>query len=60
MNQTPEAFQTIRELASLCATPGISQVITEIANEQITSLLNSIIKPAVQKMTATSAGLIIR
>ena len=62
MNQyetTQNAFMVIERLAALCATPGIDEATQKIANEQIQSVLNSVIKDAVTKMNAKGAGILL-
>lgn len=62
MNQyetTQNAFMVIERLAALCATPGIDETTQKIANEQIQSVLNSVIKDAVTKMNAKGAGILL-
>lgn len=57
---TQMAFQVIGQLASLAATPNISQANIYTVNEEIEKLLEKIIKPAIAEVTATAAGIIIK
>ena len=57
---TQAAFQVIQQLAALCATPGISEDNTKLANEEIRTLLTKMVKPAIGELTATAAGLIVK
>jgi len=54
---TQDAFAVIRELAALATTASISQENVTEANNIINDLLTKVIKPSVQKLTATSIGL---
>jgi hypothetical protein len=54
-----EAFSMIRELAALCATPGIQEATQNIANESIKKLLNGQIANSVTKLNAKASGLVI-
>ena len=54
---TQDAFAIIREMAALSATNGVSEENVAKANEVIKNLITKVIEPAVQKLTATSAGL---
>jgi len=56
---TQDAFMMIERLAALCATPGITPNTQELANEQIQAILNSVVKPAVTKLTAQGAGILV-
>lgn len=60
MNPSVEAFIVIEKLATLCATPGISEDVQSAANEQIQLLLKNIISPGLVKLTTSSSGIIIK
>lgn len=55
---TQAVFPAIERLAALCATPGINEDVKTKANEQILILL-TVLKPELQKISATSNGLIV-
>lgn len=54
---TQEAFAVMRELGALAATTGVDEHTKQKANKMIASIMDKIIEPAVQKLTATSVGL---
>ncbi len=54
-----EAFSIIRELAAVCATPGIQQDTQTLANEGIKKLLNGQIASSITKINAKASGLVI-
>jgi|TARA_R110000868_G_scaffold14285_8_gene66384 hypothetical protein len=56
---TQDSFMMIERLAALCATPGVDANTQEIANSQIQAILNSVIKPAVTKLSAQGAGILV-
>ena len=56
---TQDAFSVIEKLAAICATPGITEETQKVANGQIQSILNSVISPAVVKLKAKGAGLLV-
>ena len=58
-HKTQDAFMMIERLAALCATPGVTAETQEIANSQIQAILNSVVKPAVTKLTAQGAGILV-
>ncbi len=58
--QTQEAFQLLQHLAALAATPRISPGNREIANTSIQNILTKIIVPAVNELTATTSGVLIK
>ena len=60
MNPIHEAWIVIEKLGALCATPGISQETQKLANEEIQKLLTDVVKPSLNKLTATSSGLIVK
>ena len=60
MNPAVEAWIVIEKLGALCATPGIEEGTQKIANEQIQRLLKDVIEPGLSKLTASSAGLLIK
>ena len=55
---TQEAFSVMREMAALSATPGISEENIKLANQHITTLLNKIVKPAIDELSLSNSGLI--
>ena len=55
---TQAAFQSITQLAALCATQGVDETTNKKANENIQMLLD-ILKPEFQKLSATSNGIIV-
>jgi hypothetical protein len=59
MNPIHEAWIVIEKLGQLCATPGISEETQKIANEEIQKLLTSVIKPSLNKLTASGAGILL-
>lgn len=60
MNPAVEAWIVIEKLGALCATPGIAVETQKLANDQIQFLLKEIIKPGLDKLSATSAGIILK
>lgn len=60
MNPTVEAWIVIEKLGALCATPGISEETQKLANEEIQRLLKDVVKPGLDKLSATSSGLIVK
>lgn len=58
MNPVVEAWIVIEKLGALVATPGISEDVKTIANEQIAKLLKDVITPGLSKLSASSAGII--
>lgn len=56
---TQVALMLIERLAGLCATAGISEDTQKLANEQIQTLLNSIVKDSITKLSATQAGIVV-
>jgi hypothetical protein len=59
MNPAVEAWIVIEKLGALCATPGISEETQKLANENIQKLLKEVVEPALSKLTATSAGILL-
>lgn len=59
MNPVVEAWLVIEKLAALIATPGVSEEVKKLANEEIEKLLTSIVKPSLTKFTAASSGLVL-
>ncbi len=55
--QVQEAFQLIERLAGLCATEGVSDSTKTSANTMISSLLDRIVKPAVDKLKTEALGI---
>jgi hypothetical protein len=60
MNPTVEAWIVIEKLGALCATPGISEETQKLANDEIQRLLKDVVKPGLDKLAATSSGLIVK
>lgn len=60
MNPVIEAWIVIEKLGALVATPGISEAVKESANEQIKKLLDDVVSPSLSKLSATSAGIVIK
>lgn len=60
MNPTVEAWIVIEKLGQLCATPGINEDVQKEANEQIKRLLVDVVTPGLNKLTASSSGLIVK
>lgn len=60
MNPTIEAWVVIEKLGALCATPGIEAETQKLANEQIQRLLKDVVKPGLDKLAASSSGLLIK
>jgi hypothetical protein len=58
MNPVVEAWIVIEKLGALVATPGISEDVKTLANEQITKLIKDVITPGLSKLSASSAGII--
>jgi hypothetical protein len=56
---TQDAFMAMERLAALCATPGINEDTQKIANEHIQTILNSVVKDSITKLTAKGAGLVV-
>ncbi len=55
-----EAWIVIEKLGALCATPGITEETQKLANEEIQKLLKDVVKPGLDKLSAVSAGLILK
>jgi hypothetical protein len=60
MNPVVEAWIVIEKLGALCATPGVDATVQEEANTIIFNLLRDVVKPGLSKLTATSAGIIVK
>jgi len=60
MNPTVEAWIVIEKLGALCATPGISEDVQKVANEQIEKLLKDVVSPGLTKLTASASGIITK
>jgi hypothetical protein len=58
MNPVVEAWIVIEKLGALVATPGISEDVKTLANEQIARLIKDVITPGLGKLSASSAGII--
>ena len=60
MNPTIEAWVVIEKLGALCATPGIEEETQKVANEEIRRLLKDVVKPGLDKLAASSAGILLK
>ena len=60
MNPVVEAWVVIEKLGALVATPGISDDVKTLANEEIAKLIKSVVSPGLEKLSATSVGLIVK
>jgi len=60
MNPVVEAWIVIEKLGALVATPGISEDVKNLANDEIAKLIKDVISPGLNKLTAASAGLIVK
>ena len=60
MNPVVEAWIVIEKLGALVATPGISEDVKTLANAEIAKLIKDVITPGLEKLSATSAGLIVK
>jgi hypothetical protein len=58
MNPVVEAWIVIEKLGALVATPGVSEDVKTLANEQIAKLLKDVITPGLSKLSASTAGII--
>lgn len=58
MNPVVEAWIVIEKLGALVATPGISEDVKTLANEQIAKLIKDVITPGLSKLSASTAGII--
>jgi hypothetical protein len=58
MNPVVEAWIVIEKLGALVATPGISEDVKTLANDQIAKLIKDVITPGLNKLSASSAGII--
>jgi hypothetical protein len=58
MNPVVEAWIVIEKLGALVATPGISEDVKTLANEQIAKLIKDVISPGLSKLSASTAGII--
>ena len=58
MNPSAEAWIVIEKLGALCATPGISEEVQKLANENISKLIKDVISPNLVKLSAAQAGII--
>ena len=59
MNPIVEAWIVIEKLGALVATPGISEDVKTLANEEIAKLIKSVVSPGLEKLSAASAGLLV-
>jgi hypothetical protein len=60
MNPVVEAWIVVEKLAAICATPGISSEVQKEANGLISNILKDVVKPSLSKLTASSAGIILK
>jgi hypothetical protein len=60
MNPIVEAWIVIEKLGALVATPGISEDVKTLANEEIAKLIKSVVSPGLDRLSAASAGLIVK
>jgi hypothetical protein len=60
MNPTMEAWIVIEKLGALCATPGITEETQKLANDEIQKLLKDVVKPGLDKLSASAVGLILK
>lgn len=60
MNPVVEAWIVIEKLGALVATPGISEDVKSLANDEIVKLLKDVVSPGLNKLSASSAGLIVK
>lgn len=60
MNPVVESWIVIEKLGALCATPGISEDVQKVANEQIKRLLEDVVSPSLTKLSASTAGIITK
>jgi len=58
MNPVVEAWIVIEKLGALVATPGVSEDVKTLANEQIAKLIKDVITPGLSKLSASTAGII--
>jgi hypothetical protein len=58
MNPVVEAWIVMEKLAALVATPGTSEDVKTLANEQIAKLIKDVVAPSLTKLSASSAGII--
>ena len=56
---TQNAFMIMERLAALVATPGVNEETIALANEQIQTIIKTVVKGAVTGLSAKSAGLMI-
>lgn len=60
MNPVVEAWIVIEKLGALVATPGVSEEVKLLANEQIEKLIKDLIAPSLSELSAKKAGLLIK
>ncbi len=60
MNPVVEAWIVIEKLGALVATPGVSEEVKELSNQQIAKLLSDVITPGLNKLSAVSSGLVVK
>lgn len=60
MNPVIEAWVVIEKLGALVATPGVSDDVKTLANDEIAKLITSVISPGLNKLSAQGAGLIVK
>jgi hypothetical protein len=60
LQTTQEAFQIIQRMAELCATPGIDETSQKKANEVIQTLIDKVVKPSLDTLTAKAHNLVLK
>lgn len=60
MNPVVEAWLVIEKLGALVATAGVSEDVKTLANEEIAKLIKTVVSPGLDRLSATSAGLIVK
>lgn len=60
MNPVVEAWIVIEKLGALVATPGVSEEVKELSNQQIAKLISDVITPGLNKLSAASSGLVVK
>jgi hypothetical protein len=59
MNPVVEAWIVIEKLGALVATPGISEDVKTVANQQIKKLIEDVVAPGLTKLSATASGIVM-
>lgn len=60
MNPVIEAWVVIEKLGALVATPGVSEDVKMLANSEMVKLIRDVISPGLNKLSATTAGIIVK